>query len=146
VPLDADGYQQLVISQVGDSAGGIVAASIATLWTLHDDQPTAALQFLFAKIGAIDLLMGTVREQVTQTGLEGVKSDLSDKLKALVLMRAATVADLDRAINAGAGQDSTHAGAAGLLTTTAPISPPTGAQDANSPDYRGNPYQRRRRP
>src|SRR5262249_48559101 len=118
MPLDAAAYQALIVTEVGDTASGLVANQIATLWALNDDQPSLKLQYLFAKLKAIDLLMGTVREQVTQQGLNQVRSDLSDKMKNLALMRSATEADIERAIASGVTSDSSHVAAAGQLTAT----------------------------
>lgn len=143
MPLDATAYQSLIVAEVGDTASNLIAGQIATLWTLNDDQPTEKLQYLHTKRAAIGMLMGAVREQVSQQGTDGVRTDLSDKLKNLSLMLAATergIADLLTQSQAGIGPQS------GELTTTTPISPPCpSGPDANDRAYRGDPYRRPRR-
>jgi hypothetical protein len=146
MPLDATAYQNLIVMAVGDSPSGIVASQIATLWALNDDQPNEKLQFLFTKLAAIDLLMGTVREQVNATGLGGVRVELSKKLDALATMRSAVEGDIDRLIASGVAFDSSQVAASGQLITTAPINPPCpGQPDGNAGRYRGDLYERPRR-
>lgn len=148
MPLSDAQYRQLIVDQVGDTASGLIANQITTLWTLNDDQPSPKLQFYHTKRAAIQMLMGAVREQVTQQGLDGVRTDLSKKLEHLATMLTAVNDDIDRYQASGIDVevDSDFAAAAGELTTTTSRPPPTACgPDANSPLYRGDPYYPRRR-
>jgi hypothetical protein len=146
MPLSDAAYQTLIVTQVGDTASGLIAAQIATLWSLNDDQPSRKLQYLHAKRAAIETLMGAVREQVTHQGEDNVRTQLSDKLKNLQIMLDAVDDDIDRYTASGVDTDSDFAAATGELTTTTSRPPPSLAgPDANDPSYRGDPYRLRRR-
>lgn len=146
--LDPPQAQALIISQVGDQAtpeqpSGIVAANIAALWALHDEQPTAKLQFLYAKREAISLLMGSVRQQVTVAGNDR-QIALTDKLKNLKTMWDATDRELSQAEALRARQlqqaAASRAPLRGTIRTTAPTTPPDGHPDANAARFRGDVY------
>jgi len=143
--LDSYAYQSLIVTQVGDTSDALIASQIATLWDLNDDQSTLKLQFLTTKRAAIEMLMGTVRQQVTFEIAGDHRRQQSDKLKNLQIMLATVNDEIDRYAASGIGTDSDFAAATGDLTTTTPISPPSAAgPDANDRAYRGDPYRRRR--
>jgi hypothetical protein len=73
------------VTEVND-VGDLVANNIDTLWTLYDTQTDLYIRYLYSKRKAIDLLMGSVREQVNRAGINGIRADLSDKFKALQAM------------------------------------------------------------
>jgi hypothetical protein len=79
MPLTADQYQTLIVTEVND-VGDLVANNIDTLWTLYDTQTDLYIRYLYSKRKAIDLLMGSVREQVNRAGINGIRADLSDNL------------------------------------------------------------------
>jgi hypothetical protein len=139
VPLTADQYRTLIVTEVGDSAAGIVNSQISIIWSLYDAEPGLYRQYLHAKRKAIDLLMGTVREQVTIGG-SGKTTDLNAKLRNLQIMRDDVTAEIgdERATRADA-----RAPVSGQLMTTAPIAQPgTSRVDANATRFRGDPYDR----
>ena len=146
MPLDAAAYQSLIVTQVGDTASGLIAGQILVLWDLNDDQPSLKRQYYATLISAIEMLMGAVREQVTQQGLDGVRTQLSDKLNNLQTMLEAARASLQQLAASGIEADAGFAAATGeLSTTTSRPSPYAAGPDANDPAYRGDVYRRSRR-
>ncbi len=147
--LDATALKQLIVDQVGDTADALVAGKVGTLWDLHDDQPSLKLRFLYAKRDAITLLMGRVREQVTQSGLNNLAVELTDKLTNLQTMWDNVAGEI-AAQEAKAGQQAqtsqqgTRQPAVGQIRQTAPVMAPFGSLDANDPRYRGDAYRGRR--
>jgi hypothetical protein len=139
MPLNANEYRNLIVTQVGDSTTGVVAANVDTLWTLHDDQPTLPRQFLHAKRDAIQVLMGTVREQVT-IARSGTQTDLTDKMRNLQAMLSAVDAEIATIETLALKAASQARPMSGQLTATAPRSAPDGWPDANDPALRGDPY------
>lgn len=140
MPLDATAYQALIVDEVGDTVDGHIAANVGTYWTLYDDRPSLAMQYLYAKRKAIDVLLGKVREQVTMTGVEGVRAELDQKSKHLLVMREAVQADITAAETQ---VQASGRPAIGTLKQIAPVLPPVaGSRDANDRRYQGDPYRR----
>ena len=138
--LSEDQYQQLIIAEVGDNAQGTLASTVPIYWARYDAIADLETRYLYAKLASVDLMLGTVRGQVTIRDGDGASVDLNKLFDHLTTMRE-QVADLI-AITI---QTGSAGGATGDLTKTAPVMPPAGSLvDANDPDYRGNPYQRRR--
>jgi len=133
MPLAAVVQQNLIVTTLGD-INGLLAANIATLWSLHDDQLNAAVKFLLVKRGAVDMLIGSIRDDVTFRA-DTLTVNLSDKLKMLEAMKPTDV-DIQRAYRVSQGA----AYAAGALAATTPSTPPSGQRDANDPRYTGSPY------
>lgn len=124
MPLTADQYQQLIVVEVGD-VGDLVANNIDTLWTLYDTQTDAYTQYLYAKRKALELLMGSVREQVNRAGINGIRADLTDKFKNLQSMWQAVDAELTTVIDLAAATS----GVAAVAQLNTPYTDPT------SPNY-----------
>lgn len=137
MPLTEAEYKTQILDEVGDE-DSFVASRIDRCWKMYDALPVGQVRYLRTKLKAIDLLIGHIRKKAVDYQVQG---DLAEKLSQLMThlstMRAATAADL-KAEQTGAGTG--RAPASSTLTTTAPISPPTGYPDANAADYRGTPY------
>jgi len=84
MPLTAEAYQSLVVTEVGD-VDAFIAGQIDTLWAMYDGETNLYLTYLLTKRKAIDLLMGKVRDEVTQGG-NNASVDLSDKHDNLQVM------------------------------------------------------------
>lgn len=135
--------KQLAITQVGDNEAGLLAANVDLLWTLAASASSEALRFLQTKLGLIDVMLGSIREQVDIKG-NGAELDLSDKFDHLLKMRKAVEGDIG--IATGQFAQGSAAPLAGSLTTTAPRSPCLpGQRDGNNPEYRGDLYRARRK-
>jgi len=141
MPLPSDATQQaLLVTMLGDVPttaypSGILQGTIASLWALHSDALNAAVKFLLVKRDAVDLLIGTIRLDVTFRA-DTLTVNLRDKLKALLAMRP-TDADLMRAYKVSQGSGY----ASGTLKNTTPSVPPYVYPDANDPRYAGTPYR-----
>jgi hypothetical protein len=130
--LDAEQYQALIILEVGD-VDSLVADNISACWDLYSELPVSREHYLRAKLKALDLLMGAVRGDV-QFAVQGdLQVWQQQKLAALVTLRTAAESDLTHELRRGARATVS------VLSTTAPITSPTGAPDANASTYRGNP-------
>lgn len=139
MPLTGDSYKTLVIVEVGD-VDGVIADQVDTLWDLYAGQTDGYARYLYTKRKALDLLMGLVREQVTQTAPNGVSADLTDKLKNLQIMW--TNVDREIATVTALALQTAQTSAApviGQISAVAPVTPPAGP-DGNSPLYRGDLY------
>lgn len=149
--LAASDYQQLIIVQVGDiktqeHPGGILAATITTLWALNEAQPTVDLRYLYTKRSAIETLLGVVKEQVT---LSGNDREIDLNAKSTNLQRLIDNVDLEiKRAEANAAQQAEAAArrasapVVGQLRTTAPVSAPAGYADGNDRRYHGDLYRR----
>jgi len=140
--------QALIILEVGDEITvawptGVLAANIALMWASYTDkaQISARLQELYTKRRAIDAVLGIVRGQVTYNIANDHSRSQSDKAKTLLSMRADVQSELERVER---NTRSNRAGVAGLITTTAPLTP-TYPPDVNDAAYQGSPYRARRR-
>ena len=132
--------QDLIILEVGDDQAGTLATAVPLYWERYAGLATPA-RALAVKLAAIDAMLGRVRGQVKIVGVGGASVDAHQLFTHLQDMRALVQAQIDAASSASAA-----GGAVGDLTTTSPIAPPTGAPDASSRAYRGDPYLTRRRP
>lgn len=132
-------YQQLIVAEVGDDSAGALASTVPIYWLRYADVADLESRFLYAKLAAIDLMLGRVRGQVTIRDGDGASVDLNKRFDHLITMRETVQAQIDILTASGSA-----GAAAGELTKTAPIMPPVGAFDSNSADYRGSPYMRRR--
>ena len=137
--LTAQQYQDLIVLEVGDDAAGTLLAVVPLYWERFAAHTDTEARYRATKLAAIDAMLGRVRGQVKITGVGGASIDAGQLTANLQAMRATLLADMSSA-------DAGAAGAAvGELETTSPIMPPTGAPDASSRAYRGDPYLTRRR-
>lgn len=133
-------YMQLIVAEVGDDQQFTLASSVPIYWARYAGIADLETRFLSVKLSAIDLMLGRVRGQVTIRDGDGASVDLNKLFDHLTTMRETVLAQIEIATQAGSS-----GAASGDLTHTAPVMPPSGSLvDANSADYRGNPYQRRR--
>lgn len=122
----AEQYKALIIEEVGDSAGTVVARNIDVIWDLYSEQLRMYRQYLLAKRKALHLLMGTVREQVDQAS-SGNTTALTDKMRNLKTMLDDTNLELDAEGQIAVDLETNvnrSAGALGQLTTTSPCGDP----------------------
>lgn len=132
-------YQQLIVAEVGDDAQSTLASTVPVYWVRYSGIADLEARFLYAKLAAIDLMLGRVRGQVTIRDGDGASVDLNKLFDHLTTMRETVQTQIE-----GASQAGSASSAAGDLTTTAPIMPPAGSRiDANDRAYRGDPYRRR---
>ncbi len=137
MPLTDAQYKSLAVLQVGDSADGVLATNSDLLWDKNDDRADSYTRFLYTKRDAIDTIMASVRGKVSFKALDGASVNVSDLMKNLQQMRDDVECLIDeQAVIMNAPQ-------IGDLTTTAPIMPPPFWPDANSPVYKGSPYEPR---
>ena len=139
-------YKQQVIREVGDNDAGLLAAQIELIWTLAGAKSTVpAIRFYHAKLTAIDMMMGSVRQEVSYADL-ALKESLEELMDNLLKMKASVKDDLAAAVaTQGQTGGARRGGAAGVITRQAPSSPPwPGGIDANDPAYRGDAYRRSR--
>lgn len=130
--------KSLIVTEVGD-LNGVVAANIDNIWLLYASYAVYPdLRRLYATREALRLLQGQVWQRVTQATDTGVRANLSDKHKAL----GDRIAEITIEIAVLRKQATGSVGAvSGTLTTTEPITPPSGSQiDADDPRYSGSPY------
>lgn len=137
--LAAADYQALILAKLAETTGPL-ASSIQTIWDLHADKGFGFglyVQYLYAYRESIEFLMGPDRKKVTFANQGELSMNMSDRFKALVSMWVKVNEQIPKEeLRAGAARS----GLVGQMTTTAPISPPTGAYDANSQALRGDPY------
>lgn len=135
--LTAVQYKALIITQVGDTEGGLLAAQMDTLWDLYDVLPVGLVRFYTVKREAISTLMGAYRTAAVDYAIQ---SDLAEKLNQIMTNLGIMLAETEAALaEARSGRLRGRAPHVGQLTTTAPIASPAGAPDANASRYRGNP-------
>lgn len=132
-------YIAQIITELGDDAAGTLAINVPIYWGMRDTIADLALRYLIVKRDAIILLIGTLRKAVDLTS-DGDTVKLSQQITNL-----RTLLELLDSELAGASSSSGASAAAGELSQTAPIMPPTGYNDSNAAVYRGSPYQSRRR-
>lgn len=140
--------QSLIVLEVGDEItdawpNGVLFANIALMWDSFADktQISARLQELYTKRRAIDTILGIVRNHVTYNIANDHSRNQSDKAKTLLSMRKETQDEITRV---ELQARSSRPGVAGLITTTAPITPAS-PPDVNDPIYQGSPYMSPRR-
>lgn len=146
-PPTVDQYKAQVIAEVGDNDAGLLAAQIDLIWgTFAAAKSTVpALQFFYAKLIAIDMMLGTVRQDVDYADL-ALKESLTDLMENLLKMKVSVKEDLAAAIvTAGQASGARRGGVSGVITRQAPSTPPwPGGIDANDAAYRGDAYRRTR--
>lgn len=131
-------YQDLIIVEVGDDAAGTLVTVVPLYWERYAALGDEA-RYRATKLAAIDAMLGRVRGQVKIVGVGGASVDAHQLTTHLQDMRALVLAAIADAESSGAA-----GGAVGDLTTTAPVTAPSGLPDASSRAYRGDPYYRRR--
>lgn len=146
--LSAGQIQALLILEIGDTAGGVLAAQMATIWDSYADYASVSprLQELYSKRRGIDLVLGSLREASVDYQTEsGLLQKLHQKIDTLEAMRERAQDEIDAVEKRALGARTP---AAGALTTTTPVTPPTGPLtgplDASWPNYSGSPYWPRR--
>lgn len=141
-PLTETEYKDMIVEEVGDSASGLVASRIDTSWAMYESERDMYRQYLRAKRKSIDLLMGSVREQVTAAN-RGQSVELSTKLRNLQIMRDAVTDELgDEAKIERSAASGRRRAVLGQLA--GPDTPPNEwSPDGNDPAYRGDLYRRR---
>lgn len=134
MPVTAAQYKTLIPVKVGDT--GVVAANIDVLWAMHDDKTPLELQYNYALIEAIELLLGGKWSDVTWSG-DGRAVHSSHKFNNLIAMAARA----DKRICTLEAQRLQATGVVvSNLTTRAPISVPENwIPNPNSLDYGGAP-------
>lgn len=155
---DADA-QTLILRKVGDvnpvtgdpveyglvSIAGVVGASMTLLWDSHADkaQITPRLRELYVERDAYDLILGCLSALVDYT-LEGESIKLSQRVATIQKRRELVNSDLATLQKVAL---TSRSGVVGLITTTAPLSPPTGpvfypyGPDGNDGAYAGSIYR-----
>lgn len=141
--LTSEQRKTLLILEVGDTTGGLLAANIDLLWEKYGSYApvSADLRDLYVKIGLIDIALGAARQGVTFTDGDYSQS-ASHVAQRLLEMRRATTDELAVADAASGGTGVTS----GQLTTVTPQTPPSAAPlrpygpDALDPEYVGSPY------
>lgn len=136
--------KQLLILQVGEVAGSLLAGNIDLLWEQYAPYApvSADLRDLYVKLGLIDIAYGAARTGVTFTDGDYSQSASHVALRLLDLRRAVL-----EEIAAAASEASGGTGvASGQLATVTPQTPPTSplvrpfGPDALDPEYVGSVY------
>lgn len=148
--LSATQWQQLIISQVGDTAQSVVAQNVAGVWDAYAGRALVAgpaLQALYTKRDCIDLVLGSLREDVDSAIPGDMASKEDQKTGHLRAMRTEASAEI---VRLEARARSTRGGATTPITTVVPISvadevarqqqPPSQLPDPNDPRYGGWPF------
>lgn len=141
--LTENEYKEMIVSQVGDTDDSIILSNIDLLWQMGaNGVNTMYLQFLQAKIEAILLLMGTLRESVNFQQLDVLRVDMKQRIENLQVMLNATTTMLNRAKSQESSQVVSSGPVVVQLRTTAPRSNPNPfGNDGNAPKYRGDLYE-----
>jgi hypothetical protein len=127
----------LLLAQVGDP-DGTLAAQWDVIWALSVGASPLAARILVAKLALIDVALGAASQQVNFSDGDYSQS-ASDRAKALLRLREATLTALETAQRGGGA-------AIGTLTKTTPETPPTGplvrphGPNALDPEFTGDPY------
>ncbi len=143
---DAD-IQSILVDEVGDEVtekypSGILATNVALYWASYADKAQIGprLQELYTKRRCVDAVLGIVRKLVDFEIHNDHRRSQSQKAKALEAMRDDCQAEIDTIEKK---TRSNRGGAAGLITTVTPQSPPNTAwPDANDSRFQGDPYKR----
>jgi hypothetical protein len=144
-PTDDD-IQALLVLQVGEVPGSLLASNVATAWALHDGEPDAVKR-LTVRLDLIDIALGYYRGIVSFTDADH-SQQASDMAKRLLDMRKSLTDALVLALEEGEGEEGP---AGGLLTAVTPWTPPpvacplpAGTDVSFDPRVTGSPYGRRR--
>lgn len=130
-------HQLIILATVGDDDQGTVATILPILWEEQADQTDPRQRRLRVQLAAIGVLLGSVRGRVSWRSADGTQVSEKELTENLHRLREATMSDL-----AQATQDAGSSYAAGVITQTTPIAPPTGYPvDASDAAYRGDPYR-----
>lgn len=137
-PPTDDQIKQWIVTSVGDY-NGVVAANIDFIWLKNAVfAPYPPLQELYATRDALELLAGQVWQAV-DAAVDDTRENLSDQydhLKDRIRDLDGVIATQTQMTMAALGLSVSH----GPILTVAPVSPPAGYPDANSPRYSGSPY------
>ncbi len=135
--------QNLILLEVGDTAGKDLSRNMSTIWDSFSDKAQIAprLQELYVKRRCIDIALGAIRNAVDET-TEGTSVRNEQRVVTLIDMRVETEAEI--------GVVEERAGAnrpplVGTITKVQPQSPPTGLPplgppDGDDPRYSGTVY------
>lgn len=152
MPLNENIYKAKIITEVGDDAAGSIAAQIDIDWEMAGVEVGVALPRLkradlvlmhtyrYAKLKAIDLMLGKVRRHVKMTSATGAtinENELTDNLEG---MRAKLLSDIEAFEKLMSTPARGPVG--GPNKATAMIETPAGCPDPNSGVYRGEPNMR----
>ena len=135
-PLD---YQNLIIAELNDPVGGPIHTNILTLWALYANRGSVYLQYLYAKLKAIDLLLGPA-SRLGRTTQGRITIDDTTYFTNLTKMAERVQQEIQAELT------GVRVGSTGMITQTAPIMPPVPnlgpgyVIDANDSRYQGNPY------
>ncbi|MEA2573948.1 MAG: hypothetical protein QOH93_1246 [Chloroflexia bacterium] len=153
MPLDATTYKAKIIKEVGDDAAGSIAAEIDDYWTMSEIEVGLALPRLkradlvlmhtyrYAKLKAIDLMLGKERGSIKLTSATGAtfnEDQLTDNLEGMRTKLLDDIAKFEQLITSSRG----GAPVGGPNKATAMIESSPGFPDANSGVYRGDPNYR----
>lgn len=145
LPSDAE-LKELIIAEVGDD--GTVAAVIDTIWALYSPYAVYqtldgrfTVQYLYAKIKAIDVMMGVYAPKFTFRKRDRVL-ELGNLFNKWKDMRAAAKADLDAVMAAITKTSGVSVGEMDAVAVKA-FELPAGslAADPNDSRYTGNPLR-----
>lgn len=136
--------KQLLILQVGEVAGSLLAGNIDLLWEQYAPYApvSADLRDLYVKLGLIDIALGAARTGVTFTDGDYSQSASHVALR-LLEMRKAVAEELAAAASEASGGTGV---ASGQLTTATPQTPPSAplvrpyGPDPTDPVYLGSPF------
>jgi hypothetical protein len=144
-PTDDD-IQALLVLQVGEVPGSLLASNVGTSWALHAGEPDAVKR-LTVRLDLIDIALGYYRALVSFTDADH-SQQASDMAKRLLDMRKALADALVLALEEGEGAEGP---AGGVLTALTPWTPPpvacplpAGTDVSFDPRVTGSPYGRRR--
>lgn len=142
--LTDDQRKTLLILEVGDTAGNLLAGNIDLLWEKYAPYApvSADLRDLYVKIGLFDLRIAKAQDDTTFT--DGDYSQSASHVAQRLLERQKAAIDAAELLS---GESASANGVTGgQLTTVTPQSPPTAplprpyGPDATDPQYLGSPY------
>lgn len=143
MPLDDGQYRTLILAELKDPDHVGIAALVGDastpgdLWARFDDRPTLELQYLYTKRAALFALAGFNWDAVDFEESMVLRENLSQRAKNLLGLYDAVQAEIAKAEQV---LQQTQGVAVGVMTTTAPTTPPSDFFDANDPRYAGSPY------
>lgn len=134
-------YKDLIVTELGDTSDGLLAANIDLYWSKNDAASDLEIRYRLAERDAIVLLLGAARTGADFKTSSGSSVALDQVFQHLLAMRDlvdTALASSQAALGSG--------GALGLLTQTAPILRDNAGQpEPNDRIYRGDPLRRRGR-
>jgi len=137
--------QDRIITEVGDTPTGLLAAHLPTIWASYADKAQIAphLQRLYAKRAAIDLVIGSSRTLVNRAA-SGISKHDHQQIDTLMAMRKvadADIVELEKQIRGRRGAALVPLTHVAIETPPQP-GDPLAPLDANDPRYAGDPYRR----